>query len=208
MVKSEVSPFLLTISDSRHIFHLPKLLGSECDANVDRYGDSYARDVFDENEMRDILTSNPMPTSVKMKANGGSSSKISQTPPFETLLPSLPSSLTALRSQPSFLFSTLNVYVSCPGTSNKEASYPTLRVLRFGNATFSSSLEASQEVTHIVVLQSQNGGVDDQEVSQRVRDTRQRVSEWKSMPRIVGETWVEHCWAERTLLDEERFGGF
>ena len=41
--------------------------------------------------------------------------------------------------------------------------------------------------------------------AKQARDIRKKFSSWEKVPRVVGVEWVEECWKEGTLLDEERF---
>ena len=59
-----------------------------------------------------------------------------------------------------------------------------------------------EEITHVVVV-----GKEKDKMAERVvaADVRATISARRKVPRVVTTHWVEDCWKERTLLDEERY---
>jgi len=48
-------------------------------------------------------------------------------------------------------------------------------------------------------------GEDAMEAGELADKLRRELSERRQMPRIVSAKWVEDSWAEKTVLDEERY---
>jgi DNA ligase-4 len=74
--------------------------------------------------------------------------------------------------------------------------------VRFGNGEVVDDMN-DKSITHVVVV----GGKDDTAASEKVvaADVRYKVSSRRAVPRIVSATWVEDCWKEDTLVDEEQY---
>ncbi|KAK3667568.1 DNA ligase (ATP) [Elasticomyces elasticus] len=69
-----------------------------------------------------------------------------------------------------------------------------MRLLEFAGGRFADSVE-DEAVTHVIVRAD----------SQRTGELRQHLAFRPRQPRIVTDAWVTDSWAEKTLLDEERY---
>lgn len=74
--------------------------------------------------------------------------------------------------------------------------------VQFGNGTVVDDIE-DKKITHVVVV----GGAEDTAASEKMlaADVRYKVSSRRAVPRIVKARWVEDCWKEGTLVDEEEY---
>jgi DNA ligase-4 len=74
--------------------------------------------------------------------------------------------------------------------------------VRFGNGEVVEDIEDGR-ITHVVVV----GGKEDTAASERMvaADVRYKISSRRAVPRVVSARWVEDCWKEDTLVDEEQY---
>jgi len=68
---------------------------------------------------------------------------------------------------------------------------------RFSGAKITADI-TDEGITHVVVGEDRD----------RLRGLRERLSTRTRQPRIVTLDWIEQSWAEKTLLDEERFAPY
>ncbi|KAH6624689.1 hypothetical protein B0J18DRAFT_449918 [Chaetomium sp. MPI-SDFR-AT-0129] len=183
-----------------HILHATDALTTIAETNTDQYGDSYARDVGAE-ELRDILAGMEIPTPPSSPGTTGG-----QRFDAGRFLDQLEEhgyggghggGLEGLRS---FLFRRCRVFFA---VGSGEANY-----VRFGNGEVVDDL-GSEGVTHVVVTTtptdfgSEETGRTEKAVAAEVRKKASLLK--TAVPRIVSAGWVEECWKEETLLDEERY---
>ncbi|KAF2710100.1 DNA ligase-like protein [Pleomassaria siparia CBS 279.74] len=170
-------PFVLPFEPNRHMFYL---LGSDqidFERHVDENGDSYARDIKNVDELREILTGMPS------KYEAAFDKKL-----FLSQLEDHGESLSNLKN---CMFRQLKVEFA--SASDTDRDWPikvqlAKNYIKFGGGVV---IEADEEGgTHFVVPEG------DDEVSNG------NVS---GLARIVGVQWIEKCWKEGTRVDEERF---
>ena len=86
--------------------------------------------------------------------------------------------------------------------SSREASDQNIDLLimknrfKFSGGKIVESDGEDEGITHFVVLD------EDPKV---LKEVRQKASQMKKIPRIVGRKWLEDSWEEKTLMDEERY---
>ncbi|KAK4225568.1 hypothetical protein QBC38DRAFT_482684 [Podospora fimiseda] len=148
--------------------------------NVDEYGDSYVRDVKVD-ELKQILDGMEMEEEDEFDA--------------EEFLDQLEDRGKGLMA--GFMFRKCKVYFTLAGDDDvSETEVVKLgNKIRFGNGEVVEDLE-DKGLTHVVVVGK------DQEV---VADVRYQVSLRRNPPRIVTAKWVEDCWKEETMIDEEDY---
>ena len=166
-------PGLLLPFEPHHLFHTVTAEQGQYDENVDDFGDSYARDVTEE-EVLELLGKIPS----KDLEDGYGASEIRE---------QLHEHSAEFDNMPGWIFRRTVVY--CGDGVASEAR----RLLAFADARLAEDIE-DNTITHVVVVPERS----------QSKDLRKKLSARARQPRIVGEQWVTDCWAERTLLDEER----
>ncbi|KAF2087353.1 DNA ligase 4 [Saccharata proteae CBS 121410] len=174
------SPLLLPY-EPEHMYCLATGDEVQVEDNVDRYGDSYARDVTVD-ELRWIF--GDMPDKFENEEKFDAASFLLQMSDHGNELDSLPG----------WMFRGLRVYVEKPAAADGDATRLDLaaQVFRFAGGEVMGSLDDSG-ITHVVVGDGQS----------RLKELRQAVSRRSPVPRIVTVEWIEASWKEKTLLDEE-----
>ncbi|KAK8022398.1 DNA ligase [Apiospora rasikravindrae] len=169
-----------------HLLHATDRLRDWARENVDEFGDSYARNLSLK-EFRDLLMDMPK-------------KEIAYEPfdkqQFVTQLEDHGHDLGNLKCH---LFRR-NVVFFAAG-----ASISPIRVLKFRNwVSFGGGIISEDlddiSVTHVVVI-----GADEQSERELSAEVRTTISMRTPVPRIVTQLWLEECWKESTLLDEERY---
>ncbi|ELR07087.1 hypothetical protein GMDG_08264 [Pseudogymnoascus destructans 20631-21] len=180
----------LVLFEPRHMFYTVQHEIERVQQNVDRFGDSYARDVG-ATELKEICDNMP-----KEELESGLET--------DRLLSQLQGGHhdLGLRDMKGFMFSDFCAHIAGWQRSEEVAdlSEDGLRCLlvehklRFGLASIKSDLEDTN-ITHIVV----------QEGLDRLKSIREKISHRRVVPRIITLEWVEDSWREGTLLDEDRY---
>ncbi|KAH0538396.1 hypothetical protein FGG08_004996 [Glutinoglossum americanum] len=178
-----------------HMFFATEETKHEIVRNVDRYADSYARDVGVQELLR-IIDHIPTKRDCKVDAH--------------VFREQLHQDSQELGELPGWIFSGSTIYMDLSsltersglgsgGRSQEKAESFDLRlrlaanIVRFAGGMIEENLQA-RGITHVVI------GDD----SSRVKRVREQL-EWRQvLPRVVTVEWVELSWAEKTLLDEER----
>lgn len=165
---------LLLPPEPQHMFYtMTADVGKYVD-NVDKFGDSYARDITPE-ELLVLFQGMPVKfTNGPGRDSGG----------YE-LLDQLKKHNHEIGSVRAWMFHGVVAYLEA-------VSAETRRLLAFAGGRETSNLDDS-DLTH-VVLCNHNG---------KLKDIRRAVSGKKLQPRIVTMNWVMDSWREKTLLDEE-----
>lgn len=171
-------PYLLPYEANRHMFFLLDSQQLGIESNVDGNGDPYARDVFDETEMRDILSGVPQ----EPQLNSLSPHQfISQLEEHEY-------DMTSLKS---YMFA--NTTFAFAQTDNQAWMLRAQLARNYVNFAAGSVVEDGhmEGITHVVVP--------DKSYREKGNGTM------SGLARRVGVEWVERCWKEGTRVDEERF---
>lgn len=171
--------------EESHIFHATEALATAAALNTDQYGDSYARDV-PVDELREIMEGMP---------------KLEMTGSFDKahFLEDLESRGKGLSELRGWMLSRCVVSL-CPASADDEKTAERLSVLvRYAGGRCVSDRQ-DQDVTHVVIV-----GDDAMETGEMADKLRRELSERRRMPRIVSGAWVQDCWTEKTVLDEEKY---
>ena len=180
---------IVPLEIERHLFSLAKGRREQCEDNVDKFGDSYARDTSVD-ELQVLM--DKMGVMKKIKVDD------------------IASKVSGSESIRGWMFRGLTVYVDPvkelqlndddqnvgPGEVGKgmqQRQEAALRTLCFGGGLLSEEL-GNNQVTHVVVHEKS-----------KLKQIRETLATRSRLPRIVTRQWIEESWKERTLLDEERF---
>ncbi|KAL2024698.1 hypothetical protein VTK56DRAFT_6899 [Thermocarpiscus australiensis] len=180
--------YLLPFEES-HLFYATKAMRRGAEGNTDQFGDSYARDVGVD-ELRRILDEMDMPDGADEEFDA------------HTFLDQLEERGHDLDELKSFMFRRCRVYFALGEGAPEIKAFKLGNYIRFGHGEVVGDLE-DKRITHVVVV----GGSGDGAASERVAaaDVRYKVSSRRVVPRIVSARWVEDCWREGTLVDEEAY---
>lgn len=171
------------------VFYCKPELVQETERTVDRYGDSFAREL-DEQELRGLLKGMPK------EEDDEEGMPVSEEDFLEELMRVGDDARNNTRSflfgGKSICFADLDSGTEVAAMSEAQLELSFLRdKVNFGRGKVVDQTLA----THVVV-----GG--DQE---KLYAIRQQISEMKIMPRLVTKEWIAQSWTEGTLLDEEGF---
>lgn len=179
--------FLLPYEDA-HLFHATERMKLVAAQNTDQFGDSFARDLLDVEELRGLMLDMP---------------KIESGVPFDKgqFLEELEERGIDLVVQlRSMMFQRCVVYIYADGDASvlAEECEKLARYVRYGGGICVDGLE-SERLTHVVVLK---GSRNQEEMDQLRRDLSMRDGR---LPRLVSGDWIETSWKEKSMLDEEQF---
>jgi DNA ligase-4 len=181
LMQSEVDvwkPRFLLPFEKKHMFYVVPEDEACVDQNTDLFEDSYTRDV-DVDELRDLFE--------------GIESSSSEDFDFEEFLGELGRHEQDFKQMKGWLFRSLRIHLDFKSVDDVRETLTEIR-LRFAGAEIAEKL-ADDGTTHILVdVDSPYLGI-----------TRQQISGWARLPRIVTTQWVDDCWNEGSLLDEERY---
>ncbi|OAA74215.1 DNA ligase, ATP-dependent [Cordyceps fumosorosea ARSEF 2679] len=176
--------FLLPYEEA-HLFHATGALKSAAAQNTDCYGDSYARDLPLE-ELRALMRDMPKLESGEEAFDKGR---------FLAELEERGRDMSARLRSMMFQRCVVCVHRMGEGAGAGEAER-LARYVRYGGGVCVDGLE-SEGLTHVVVIG------DDQDAAAALR---RELSTRAKLPRLVRGSWVETCWKERSLVDEEQYG--
>ncbi|KAI5860613.1 ATP-dependent DNA ligase [Durotheca rogersii] len=198
--------FLLPFETS-HLFRATATTRRLAATSTDEFGDSYAR-MVDVPELRQLLA-----TMASTRLQGSSSSKPERAAAAATFLEQLTARGHDVSAQlHGHVFRGTRVYFAGPARSPAPDGAPPppppphLRLqnwVRYGGGEIAEDLD-DRRVTHIVVL-ADDGADDGAGVMARAAEVRAVISTRTPVPRVVSRQWVEDCWENRTLVDEERY---
>ncbi|KAL6915988.1 hypothetical protein ACHAPO_005441 [Fusarium lateritium] len=182
-LEQDLGAFLLPFEDS-HLFHATDALKSAASQNTDQFGDSYARDLSIE-ELKQVMDDMP---------------KIEDGIPFDKneFLQQLEEHGKDLGSLRSFTFQRCVVLLHAVEAGDKRISR-LKNLVRFGGGSVTDDANDSS-VTHVVIQ-----GDDPMQVGEAADMIRKELSSRRVQPRVVTGAWIDECWKESTLLDEEQF---
>ncbi|PVH89948.1 ATP-dependent DNA ligase [Cadophora sp. DSE1049] len=175
--------YLLPFEPS-HLFHMLDSSRQDFEDNVDVYRDSYARDTNVEG-LKTLVEHMIHPKN----STFSSDEFISQLEEHGRGLGDMPGSMSR------------RCVVRFVSSSNEAADQDSdvliiKNRLKFSGGKIAESDGEEEGITHFVVLD---------EDSKVVKEVRQKASQFKKIPRIVGRKWFEDSWEEKTLMDEERY---
>lgn len=175
--------------EERHILHGTEELKEKAKRNTDQFGDAFARTI-DVDELRRVLEN----MSCETRSRGQDDHSAAEL--FMEQLKEHGHGVGNLRGH---TFRRCTAYIQATETDSLEA----LRLrhyISFGGGRLVDSPD-DKDVSHIILV----GGTED-ERKDAADDMRKTLKNARKQPRIVSGRWVEECWREKTLLDEERFG--
>jgi DNA ligase-4 len=171
-------PYLLPFEPNRHLFFLKDGDLDVVEGHVDGHGDAYARDIEDVDEVRRLLEGMQSPKKKTFDKQG-----------FLNQLQGHGEEVTRLKS---YMF--VNAKVALKESDDaawKLRSQIAANYIRFGGGEVVEG-ETARGVTHVIIPDENGAGSDG-------------MMGLTSVARLVGVSWVERCWEEGTMLDEERF---
>ncbi|KAH6893431.1 hypothetical protein B0T10DRAFT_273080 [Thelonectria olida] len=179
----ESGNFLLPF-ESSHLFHATDALKLVAEQNTDQFGDSYARDVSLE-ELRELMRHMP---------------KIEDGEPFDKMgfLQQLENHGKDLNGLRTFLFRRCVVLLHQVDASDNRMS-KLRHYIRYGGGLIMENPD-DPIITHVVIE-----GEDPMQMCETGDKVRSELSSRRTQPRVVLGTWIDECWKEGTLLDEEQF---
>ncbi|KAM7184329.1 hypothetical protein V8F33_013053 [Rhypophila sp. PSN 637] len=219
--------FLLPFEQD-HLLHASDEAISLAEDNTDQYGDSFARDVTDVDELLAIL--DKMGTRSDSAAASSSDDDEYDNPrrrrkrttktitrttddfDAEEFLAQLQEHGHDDEALKAFLFRRCNVYFAIAQQADDDKSTAAMQVSRvrlknyieFGNGTVTDSL--GNETTQIVIVGAKDDSTAARELAAEMRfKLSKRKGAAARIPRVVRQEWVEDCWKEGTLLDEELY---
>ncbi|KAK7751458.1 DNA ligase (ATP) [Diatrype stigma] len=183
--------FLLPF-EMAHLFHASDAMRALAQENTDAYGDSYARDLSLK-ELREILDGMPK------KQNNTLDSEPFDKDGFLDRLAEQGHDLGLLKGH---IFRKRTIYLAHTNDGLPELEFLALKLanwIRFGGGRVTENLE-DESVTHVVILSANAAGE-----CEKAGEVRAAVGVRSRLPRIVTRQWVEACWENSTLVDEERY---
>ncbi|KAH8668602.1 hypothetical protein BX600DRAFT_259920 [Xylariales sp. PMI_506] len=187
VAKGDTMGFLLPYEPS-HLFHVSEALQHYAEENIDQFGDSYARDIVDVSELKNLLSQIPEKEIATGKFN---------TQHFFEQLEDRGHSFGFLKSQ---MFRPVDAYFLTAGEVSPITVLKLKNWIRFGGGRVVHDLDG-EGITHIVIV----GDGDMAAVRSAAAETRSAISVRRFVPRLVTRQWLEQCWEEGTLLDEEQY---
>jgi DNA ligase-4 len=172
--------YLLPFEPNRHMFYLHDDDQLDYENNVDKHGDSYARDIADVEEMRRLLCGISEPDDASAFER-------------EEFLDQLEDHGESFAHVKTHTFSTVKAAFHNDPANPAELFRVQLarNYIQFGGGLVTDDLDAGG-VTHVIVLNEQSSTM----------NARGKIT---GLARIVGVSWVEKCWEEGTMVDEERY---
>ncbi|KAG8530315.1 uncharacterized protein KY384_004817 [Bacidia gigantensis] len=183
-------PRLVLPYEPRHMLFTMAESEEMISANVDEYGDSFAKDVSVE-ELKSLMDGLP--------------SKQERPTEVKDLRAELRKTIPGLECFSGWLFEGLKIHPAPAliGASQKSPVIADIElskachVARFAGADMSDSLMPG--ITHVLIGHDKT----------RLKEIRSTISQFDTrLPRVVTADWVAQSWQERTLLDEERESSF
>lgn len=171
--------------EEKHLLHATDALKAAAAENTDMYGDSYARDVSVD-ELREILAGMP-----KMESLANFSR-----PGFLEQLEERGKGLGNLRG---LIFQRCVVHIKAVEAGDGMAAYKLSNFVKYAGGTCTENM-GDPALTHIVLV-----GSDPMQVGEVADAVRKEISTRDKIPRVVAGQWLEECWKEKTLLDEETY---
>ncbi|KAF7559441.1 hypothetical protein G7046_g4724 [Stylonectria norvegica] len=182
-LEPENGDFLLPFEET-HLFHATEELKFAAQQNSDQYGDSYARNATIE-ELKEIMHDMP---------------KIEDGEPFskEEFLRQLGEHGKDLEHLRGFMFQRCVVLIH-PVDASDDTINRMRRYVRCGGGACSDD-PTDSSITHIAIV-----GNDPMQVGEAADMVRKELSSRRKLPRVVNGDWINECWKESTLLDEEQY---
>ncbi|KAL1955197.1 hypothetical protein VTO42DRAFT_8909 [Malbranchea cinnamomea] len=191
-------PAFLIPLEPRHMYFTKDDDIEEIASHVDKYSDSYARDVT-PSELKEIL--NGMETIPSL-----SHAKVSRI--YERLSAENDKETGLFTDLPGWFFRGQVLYFVQPTQSDTSPRlHRASLTARFAGATIVGDIE-DKRITHVVVDEEGNKTKSrghHMDISAVRSEIAKRSGAGKKIPHIVTVRWIEDSWREKTLIDEDRF---
>lgn len=182
--------------EDEHLYLAPDDMRALALENTDQYGDSYHRDL-DEDEMKKIIA--------RMKEDRMSDDDHNSAADFDNnaFYDQLEAHGYELPRSRGYVFRRCRIYLA--QVEGQEHPLTTARLeawIRFGGGEVATDLDDG-DVTHVVIV----SGDDADGARKVVKEINTRVSERKDLkrPYMVTDQWLEKCWDEETLVTEDPY---
>ncbi|KAF7524660.1 hypothetical protein G7054_g11368 [Neopestalotiopsis clavispora] len=188
VVQSDASAGFLLPYEPRHLFHVSDMMKEQAQENLDEYGDSYARDI-DVAELKALLRDMPKNEIFDEPFHSGA---------FIDQLEAHGHDIGNLKGH---MFQRVVAHFA---TADNVLDISVLKYknwVRFGGGIIVDDLE-DRSVTHVVVIAKEDDQHAERDLSAEIRSV---ISKRSQIPRLVTRKWLEDCWTEGTMLDEERY---
>ncbi|KAB5558031.1 hypothetical protein GE09DRAFT_98509 [Coniochaeta sp. 2T2.1] len=182
--EEEEAAYLLPFEEP-HLFAATEETRERAAKNSDRFGDSYARDV-DVDELTEILKGIP-----KAEEETGFDA--------DEFLDQLEEHGHSVGGTKGTIWRRCRVHFALGEGVSELKTLRLEHYIRFGGGEVVEDVE-DKKITQIVVV-----AADGKSQRALAADVRSKVSSRRQVPRIVTSTWVEDCWKEGTLVDEEGY---
>ncbi|KAF4582798.1 DNA ligase I, ATP-dependent family protein [Ophiocordyceps camponoti-floridani] len=176
--------------EEKHLLHVTDGTRAAAAKNTDRFGDSFARSVSVE-ELKRLTDAMTVDVDDEDEAVAG-------------LLAELEQRNSGVSNMRAFIMARCLVRLLAADESDVTSKRAVDRLARYigyagGRCVGDDEVDAA---THVVLV----GGEDVDKVRQLADEVRRRWTEGgKRLARVVSGRWIEECWREKTLLDEERY---
>ena len=171
--------------EERHLFHATDALKHAAEGNTDMYGDSYARDVSLD-ELRELLAS--MPKIENVEGFSGAD-----------FLEQLEERDKGMGNVAGMMFQRCVIHLKAVDEAAQADLYRLSNYIKYARGVCTEDI-GDPSLTHIVLV-----GGDPMEAGEVADAVRKEISTRQRLPRLVSGQWVEDCWKEKTLLDEETY---
>ncbi|KAH6658139.1 DNA ligase I [Truncatella angustata] len=187
VAQSDASNNFLLPFEPRHLFHVSDAMNEQAQGNVDRFGDSYARDLG-LTDLRNLLQDIPKDEVVNEAFDG------------DDFMEQLEEHGHDIGNLKGHIFKRVKAYFATTDNISDITALKCKNWLRFGSGKLIDDPESSL-ITHIVMITG------DEETAARefAGALRRTISGRAPMPRLVTQQWLEESWEEGTRLDEERY---
>ncbi|KAI2778747.1 ATP-dependent DNA ligase [Daldinia loculata] len=178
--------FLLPF-ETGHIFHATEATMRHAEENVDEFGDSYARDL-NLKDLRQLLESMPKKEVIVEEPFNKEE--------FLNQLADHDHDISGLRS---YIFRGARIHVAATDEVSSISCLKVKNWVKYGGGSIIDDL-GDRSTTHVVIISDSEIGE-----MERAAEVRSFISTRTPVPRVVSRQWVEDCWKNRTILDEERY---
>ncbi|KAK4442260.1 hypothetical protein QBC34DRAFT_419008, partial [Podospora aff. communis PSN243] len=168
-----------------HMFYATEATQRVVETNTDCYGDSYARSMVNVKELEVIIKDMDAPQGDEFDAGL-----------FLTQLEDHGHGLDVLKG---FMFRRCTVYFALGEGVSPVHAVKLGNYIKFGRGLVTEDLY-DDEVTHVVVVAK-----DVKQRREMAANLRFEISRRNKPPRVVTDKWLEVCWEEGTLVDEEAY---
>ncbi|KAK2865386.1 hypothetical protein FQN49_003633, partial [Arthroderma sp. PD_2] len=188
--------------EPRHMFFTTEDQKEEINGNVDEYSDSFARNTTMV-ELKEILMKMPVTPSIPAQQRSSLMSSLAMDHPQD-----------AIYNVPGWLFKGLTMFFvprSQPSNFPDQPCAETLSMrqqLARNTALFIGSMVSDKlddnRITHVIIDPLGDKDLESGK-PKNYSPLRSAVAFRDAIPHFVTVEWVEECWKEKTLVDEERF---